>query len=158
RCSGLFGMPRGFELVAVEIDDERAIVVGTVHLARTRSAVILAACGEGGLVEFVDGVLGSRRETDVHAIAHARRLLILRQLYPKRGPDDAIRDCVGHEFHHALVTKCAKRSVIELRRAGNIADADRDMMQHLNFPPGKKRDSSRLSAAVKEKATPAFSQ
>jgi hypothetical protein len=56
----------GLNVVAVRVNDIAAVVVGVVLRAKTRRAVVTAACGEGRGVERIDGRAVWRGKRDVH--------------------------------------------------------------------------------------------
>ena len=65
----------GFDVVAVGIEHEGAVIVRVIHLAEARAAIVLAAGGDRRLVEGVDlrAALGAEGEMDMRRRLAAAR-------------------------------------------------------------------------------------
>src|SRR6185503_9683869 len=82
-CFAIFlRMQRRFDLVSVEIVDEGAVIVGAVIRTRSGLAIVAAAGLQRFFVEFQNRFLAARGETDVNAVADARRIAVMRNLHP----------------------------------------------------------------------------
>lgn len=60
-------MANGLDVVAVGVEDERAIVVCVIVRPDTRTAVVSSSCLQGRVVERVDLGTVLRHECDMHA-------------------------------------------------------------------------------------------
>jgi hypothetical protein len=67
-------MANGFDVVAVRIQNERAVIVRMIVRANAWSAIVATACGDGRLVERVDeGSAGNaKRDVDRRNVGFSR--------------------------------------------------------------------------------------
>src|ERR1043166_2939654 len=107
---------------------------------------------ERGEIERID--LGARGaiERDVHAVAHARRLLVVWQLYPEFRPARAfaIADCderAGDVHRHdRLVADRAEHGIVKALRLLHVLDADGDVPDRHYFKFALKKSIVRWNA------------
>ena len=62
-------MADGFDIVAVGVDDESAVVVGVIVQSQARRTVVARARGQRGRMERVDGGAIGRGEGQMQAMA-----------------------------------------------------------------------------------------
>src|ERR1700676_1491730 len=117
------------DAVAVGIDGEGGIVLRAVVGAHTRLAVVLAAGLQRRGVKGVDrgAVLGDEAEMQARFGVGLHRLLGGAE--PQRDRLVAVAQR-GLAIAEAAVTQRLQRGVVELLRAGDVGDADRDMVEH----------------------------
>lgn len=117
---------RSFDLVAVWIAHEAAVVAIAVVPTRAGRASVAAARRNGCLVEGLHCVLGVGEEADVDAVCNAGRLAVGRSLHPELGELLAVGDG-SREVEDALAAEDSEYAVIELGRAREVVGANRNV-------------------------------
>ena len=80
-------MEHGLDIVAVEIEDERTVVVGMVVLAHTGCAEVASSGGDGGGVKSIDLGSVSRGEGDVRRGDHLELFWLLERRRADTDPE-----------------------------------------------------------------------
>ena len=86
-------------------------------------------------MERIHGGFRFRNEANMRAIAGAGNALIVRLADPEFGTvlALAVSDCAGGEIHHAFVAERLEHRIVERGSAGNVANANGNMMQHVRL-------------------------
>src|SRR5208337_4583344 len=120
---------QGFEPVAIGIDDIGGEIVPAIVGADPRLAVVASARGERGGVKLRDALAIGGREADMQSrvrIVGDRRVC---DADPKSDGLLAVAERVL-AVAQPLVADRLERPVVERLRPGDVADADRDMVEH----------------------------
>src|SRR6185437_7790876 len=123
----------GFEAIAVGVDDEGGVVFVAVIGARPRLAVVAAARFERRLVEGIDRGPAGRGEADMQSRFHVGLHRALGRVEPERCAALAIAErsrAVGEQ----PIAQRLQRRVVEAPRGGNVANPERDMVEHVAPP------------------------
>src|SRR6516225_272735 len=117
------------DAVPIGVHHESRVVVGAVVRSQTGRAVITPAEAQRGLVELVHATARRRRKTDVQARFFVGRTRTLRGADPERGPTLPVAEG-PLDLDEARVAERLEHCVIEAFRGGDVADTDRDMVDH----------------------------
>jgi len=129
-----------FDVVAVGIEYEGAVVVGVILRAQPRPAVVLAAGGDGGAIEGVDGgaVLGG--DGDVNAAIEAALVAdpeIGLSVGAEAGSDVSAAGL--WDLHDERVAERRQRSLVESFRSFVVGYRNSDVVQHCDLPSSASR-------------------
>src|SRR5215208_1789969 len=119
----------GLDAVAVGVDDERRIIVRAVIGAKPGLAVVAPAALQRRGMEGVDAFARRRRKAEMQA-----RFLVRR--HRAQGGADPQRDRVAPIAERAFalvqtsIAERLQRRVVEALRLGDVADADREVVDH----------------------------
>src|SRR5262249_2649332 len=100
-------MRDGLDVVTIGVQDEGAVVVVVVLVAKSRLAIVPAACLEGSLIKMVDDFAGARYEG--HMRWHDLRL----DLEPKVGLAMRAEPASSRKVHDDLVVERRERLLVE---------------------------------------------
>lgn len=135
-----------FHAVPVGIDEESRVVVGAVIGAGAGRAIVLAAGGDTVTMEGINRLLRCRGKRDVEAVA--RRGGIVGEVEQQQVliVDQAIADGLL-ALEDAAITQCTEGGVVEAAGAGEVAYAQRKMVEHRTSQWGSDTEHSGGSAA-----------
>src|SRR5262249_31730867 len=122
----------GLDLVAVGIEDKGAIVVLVIDRSQAGLAVVLAAGGEGGAMERIDGLAVLGGEGDVGATAGLDAAPSV-DWRPDPELDLVGGDAVAGAALVVIEARHAERlqhGVVERLAALQVGDAERDVVEH----------------------------
>src|SRR4029079_14728370 len=128
--------------VAVGIEDERRIVIRRVLRTEPRRAVVAPAARERRAVKCIHRCAARRREREVKAGAghcDLARAYLDGKLVAAAGRPVSDRRRVRPD---AYAAQRSERRVIARRRAGEIADREGEVMQHLAHDPARARSAA----------------
>src|ERR1700684_2848777 len=117
----------GLDVVAVRIEHEGAVIILMVVGPWARPAIVLAACRDRCRVKSIDGGASARGEANVRACLRA---------WARSNPEKGLwLDAIAAE---ALILgieprypQGTQRAIVELPRPLDVADAKRDVIQHI---------------------------
>ena len=116
-------------MVPVGIDEEGRVVVGAVIGAGPGRAIVLAASGNTVTMEGINCLLRSRGKRDVGAVTRQGGIVSEVEQLQVLVVDQAIADGVL-AIEDAAITQCAEGGVVEAAGAGEVAYAQRKMVEH----------------------------
>src|SRR5438552_16652661 len=131
-------MANSLDVVAVWIEDIRAVVVGVVDLAYSRCAVIRSAGVDGRRMEGVHLLASVCRQRNVKPTLHG----LATGLDPERGPSSLAKSRgLTERLHGQLPSKRREGVLIEGLAAVIVADGESNVINHHRLLRGQARFS-----------------
>ena len=129
-------MANRFDIVAIEVDDEGAIVVGVIVRSQARRAIVAPSGRERGAIKRVGVGSGACGEGDVSAaLRSVARPDPEKRLSRRAKP--GVRLCAGlrrGKFIKQGDSEWGKRADVESLGAFDVRDGQSDVIQHVPLP------------------------
>src|SRR5580692_9793325 len=117
------------DAVPVGVDHEGRVIVGAVVAAQARRSVIAPTVAKRGLMELVHAAARRCRKGDMQARLFVGRNGVLRGTDPERGSSLSIAEG-ALDLDQAYIAERFERRVVEAFRGGDVADTDRNVIDH----------------------------